>query len=223
MILDKQVRIIFDANLKEKRTELVKFLVSENCDLDYDHLGDDIIHIPQNGWIMLLDRQNLASKKKLDTLVNNISVFKSLHPDSMVIFEGYIRLGENNRKKIQQIILNSLKAQGGRFQGMIPTRNHSDTTYCLISLAKREQIEDNPPDLSRLSAKSPYLAKIQQHFIEGLLQCGSKKALILLQSFNTPKEIVSTIINHPEKILKIKGFGKKFLEQNRELLKGIIP
>ena len=87
------------------------------------------------------------------------------------------------------------------------------------SIAKRVQIEDKAPVLSRNKSKMPYLHDAQTFFIEGLLNCGPKKAKLLLKEMDVPDEIIQCILKYPEKIESIKGFGEEFISQNNNMLK----
>ena len=186
--------------------------------LNEDH-GQGVILIPPEGAVLYVSAHDMASSKKISQLQTQIEQFFQHHVWGVVILEGFHRWGESNRTTIQQILVSLFLSQAGSACPiMIPSRNAKDSAEILIRIAKREQIEDLPPILSRPRAKTVMLAKAQEFFIEGLLNCGPKKAKLLLTEFDSPNEIIRALLDHPEKFEQIKGLGKKFVEQNRQLL-----
>ncbi len=97
-------------------------------------------------------------------------------------------------------------------------RNAVDSLQCLRSIARREQIRDVPPILSRVKGKAKSLRKAQEILLEGLILCGPNKTKQLIKTFKNPLEILDAITNHPDQITAIKGFGDKFIQSNQQLL-----
>lgn len=103
--------------------------------------------------------------------------------------------------------------------GCIPLRNEQDLILCLISLARREQIKDKAPSLARIKEKCENSKDFQRFFVQGLINCGEKKAEMLIQAFSSPFTLMEDLaINQGRKILKIEGFGPRFVADNIMLL-----
>ncbi len=184
----------------------------------YADLGQGIIEIPPKGAVLLYTAKNLSLSKNLAKNDQLFQKFVAQYTDGIVIIEGFERFGEKKRQFIQHLFLRYGLDHQGQFPGFIPTRSVQDTVACIRSIARREQQEDLPPSLSRVKTASKYIYKAQEFFIEGLLLIGPKKSQTLLDRFDTPWAIIQAIINTPEKIVELKGFGEQFIAKNRPLL-----
>ncbi len=213
-----KLHVIIDGESFEYFQNLVEQLEKLDFYIERKEIGKNFIQIPPNGGVLILKSKNLDVKSLLSDMDKKMNIFFNLIPNGVIIYENFNRLGEKKRKLIQKILYNQIFYSGSTFNGIIPTRNPSETALCIKSIAKREQVEDIPPVLSRTKRKSKYISDYQVFFIEGLLQCGTKKAKTLLKVFDTPQEIINAILHHPDKISQIKGFGKKFIEINQKLL-----
>lgn len=115
---------------------------------------------------------------------------------------------------------------------VIPTRDYKDTAIVLKSIAKREQIVDNAPLLTRIAPKSMSFEERQEFLLEGLFQTGKKKSKQLLEHFGPPGYVFNALLKskvtysssgNPKDVegpfAEIKGFGPKYVEMNKALLK----
>jgi ERCC4-type nuclease len=186
--------------------------------LTYADLGQMIIEIPPKGAVLLYTAKYLSLSKNRAKNYSPFQKFITQYAEGVVIIERFERFGEKKRQFIQQLFLRYGLDYQGQFPGFIPTRSVQDTVACIQSIARREQREDLPPSLSRVKIASKYLYKAQEFFIEGLLLIGPKKSQTLLNRFDTPWAIIQAIINTPEIIVEIKGFGEQFIVKNRPLL-----
>ena len=196
------------------------------CTIHVAEVGKGVIQAPPEGWILRLDGTDFGSASNNAATEERMYQFKMAHPTGIILMEGYPRLGVAKKDLLRNMMVANFPAPvdefSGGFFGMIPTRNAEDSAFCIISLAKREQIEDNPPTLSRVRSKKKYLANAQEFFIEGLIHCGPKKAKLLLKKFDSPMAVIEALQNSTEEILEIKGFGKKFNEANKKLLEELL-
>ncbi|MHA1489733.1 MAG: ERCC4 domain-containing protein [Promethearchaeota archaeon] len=116
---------------------------------------------------------------------------------------------------------------------VIPTRHLEDTAIVIERIAYREQVKDDTPLLSRKAPKGMSIEERRAFIIEGLVDIGGKKAKALIERFKTPNNVFQAIkktkilytrTNNPKDIegplKKLKGFGWKFIEKNKELLFG---
>ncbi|MHA1646401.1 MAG: hypothetical protein ACTSVL_02415 [Promethearchaeota archaeon] len=213
-----KLHAIIDGDSYEKFQNLIENLEKLDFYVEKKELGNNIIQIPPNGGVLILKSKDLDRKSFLSNMTKIMKDFFNLIPIGVIVYENFNRLGGKKRDLVQKMLFNQIFNSESTFNGIIPTRNTSETALCIKSIARREQIEDIPPILSRVKRKSKYLSDIQVFFIEGLLQCGTKKAKALLKVFDTPQEIINAILHHPDKISQIKGFGKKFIEINQKLL-----
>ena len=213
-----KLHVIIDRDSYEKFQNLIEELENLDFLVEKKEIGNHIIQIPPNSGVFILKSKDLVGKSLISNMEKKMKDFFNLIPNGVVIYENFNRLGGKKRGLIQQILFNQILNTELSFNGIIPTRNPSETAVCVKSIAKREQIEDLPPILSRTKRKSKYLSDYQVFFIEGLLQCGTKKSKALLKIFDTPQEIINAILHDPDKISQIKGFGKKFIETNQKLL-----
>ncbi|QEE17407.1 helix-hairpin-helix domain-containing protein [Promethearchaeum syntrophicum] len=215
-----KLHVIIDGDSYENFQKLIDELEKLDFYVERKGIGKKIVQIPPNGGVLILKSKDLEGKSSMSNIQKKMQDFFKLIPNGVIIYENFNQLGGIKRDLIQKILFNQIFNTESTFNGIVPTRKPSETALCIKSIAKREQIEDNPPILSRTKRKSKYLSDYQVFFIEGLLQCGPKKAKALLKVFNTPQEIINTILYDPDKISRIKGFGKKFIETNQKLLQG---
>ncbi len=213
-----KLHAIIDEDSYEKFQNLIDQLEKLDFYIEKKEIGKNFVQIPPNGGVLILKSKNLDGKSLLSNMDKKIKEFSNLIPNGVIIFENFNRLGVKKRELVQKILFKQILNSESTFNGIIPTRNPSETALCIKSIAKREQIEDLPPILSRIKRKSKYLSDYQIFFIEGLLQCGTKKAKALLKVFDSPQEIINAILYDPVKISEIKGFGKKFIGINQKLL-----
>ncbi len=210
-----QFPLKISAKLKMVMTELPN-QSTEILTVDHD---SGLILIPPGGAVLYITAPDMGTSKKATQIESRIEEFFLHHIWGVVILEGFHRWGEEKRKTIQKIMLSIFLSQTeSACPIMMPSRNAKDSAEILTRIAKREQIEDLPPTLSRSRAKTVLLAKAQEYLIEGLLNCGRKKAKKLLTEFDSPIAIIRALLENPEKFDDIKGFGKKFVENNRQLL-----
>ncbi len=213
-----KLRVIIDGDSYKKFQNLIEQLENLDFYIEKKKIGNNFIQIPPNGGVLILKSKDLVEKSLFSDMDKNMDEFFNLIPNGVIIYENFNRLGVKKRELVQKILFNHIFNSKSAFNGIIPTRNPSETALCIKSIAKREQIEDLPPILSRIKRKSKYLSDFQVFFIEGLLQCGTKKAKALLKVLDTPQEIINAILHDPDKISQIKGFGKKFIGINQKLL-----
>lgn len=189
---------------------------SFNCELvDY---SPNVIGLPPNGWLFYLTGKDLTTAASQNRVRENIIQFGVSHPEGVIILENYTLFGEKKRQLFWDFLLGIYDHGGSQILAALPTKNTEESVMIIKSIAKREQIEDRPPTIARPKNKSGMLADAQRHFLEGLLNCGSKKAEELLEVFDSPQAVIRAILYHPEKVMEIKGFGEKFLAQNTQLL-----
>ena len=212
-----------DSSFHTQHPKLIQTLQEADFHLVYGDLGPSTIEIPPHGAVMIYTAHTLSLAKTTTKNDLQFQQFITKYAEGVVIVEGFERFGEKKRQFIQHLFLRFGVESPDHFPSFIPTRSVKDTVACIRSIAKREQRVDLPPPLSRVKSASKYLHKAQEFFIEGLLQVGNKKAQVLLNRFDTPWNIIQTLINDPEKIIEIKGFGQQFIAKNRPLLMSISP
>jgi ERCC4-type nuclease len=114
---------------------------------------------------------------------------------------------------------------------IIPTRNTSDTATALYRIAKRQQTDYADRGIARRIPKTLTLKERQAYVLEGLFKVGPTKASQLIEEFKCPinfftellnTEILYTKTGNPKgitgKLADVKGFGWKFVQDNKKLL-----
>ena len=212
--------------------KLVQQLIDLGVEILYFQYPKHWFIIPSQGAAYHLHSQDLRSNS-IEALITDIRNFIEKYPYGIIIAEGFHRWGESNRKKWQLLITNLFftpldistaqsKSKHTAMPIFIPGRNTADSIEILLRIAHREQISDLPPKLSRISEKRVFLADAQIYLIKGLLNCGKKKAIKLLEKFDSPAAVFDAIINSPDEITAISGFGKKFIRPNQKMLSEIL-
>ena len=75
---------------------------------------------------------------------------------------------------------------------VIPTRNLEETALVIERIAYREQVKNNMPLLSRKAPKGMTIEDRRIYIIEGLVDIGPKKAMLLIEKFRTPYNVVQS-------------------------------
>jgi len=114
---------------------------------------------------------------------------------------------------------------------VIPTRNLEETAITIERIAYREQVKNDMPLLSRKAPKGMTIEDRRIYIIEGLVNIGPKKAMLLIEKFRTPYNVVKAIkktnitftrTGNPKGIEGplegLTGFGWKFVQKNKEML-----
>ena len=116
---------------------------------------------------------------------------------------------------------------------ILPTRNSSDTGIVLYRIAKQQQVDIKSHAIARRAPKEMTLRDRQSYFMEGFYNVGPTKAESLLDEFKTPIKFITALLNtevtytktgKPKGIengladAEIKGFGWKFVEDNKKLM-----
>ena len=114
---------------------------------------------------------------------------------------------------------------------VIPTRNLEETAITIERIAYREQVKNDMPLLSRKAPKGMTIEDRRIYIIEGLVNIGPKKAMLLIEKFRTPYNVVKAIkktnitftrTGNPKGIEGplegLTGFGWKFVQKNQEIL-----
>jgi hypothetical protein len=206
---------IFDEKIDTKDQKLLDEVQKFNVKIDFEPLGKGAIRIPPKMMLLHLSAEDFKDPNGHQLLTERLIPFISQNPNHAILVEGFHLFKQKKQELIASILPELILTYN---TGLIPTRNAADTAQCLRSIARREQIRDNPPTLGRVKAKAKTLQDAQEILIEGLIQCGPNKSKLLLNQFDCPNDIFESLINHPENIEAIKGFGKKFIKSNQDLL-----
>jgi len=212
--------VIMSNKLDPHRKKLVQLLENLNYKIDYAPTVPMVLEIPPKMGILYLIAEDFNEFNLSDFLTTIIEPFIQNYFSHIIIIENFSHFKE---KKQEALVELSLVLFSKYQTGFISTRNFQDTAICLQSLAKREQILDIPPLISRVKKKSKTLLDSKKNVLQGLLNCGDIKIKILLNHFNSLKEIINAIVNEPEKISNLPHFGDKFITENRDLLTKYIP
>jgi hypothetical protein len=206
---------VFDTTNEKRRDKLLNTLQQISPQIVFKPLGKGIIQIPPDLTVFYLTSDDLNHGSYQEFYINRIIPFLTQYPKRILLFEGFHLIKEKKQAFLAELTADLFL---NHHIGIIPTRNTEDTMQCLRSLARREQIRDQPPHLGRIKPKSRTLLDSQATLLEGLLQCGPKKQKELISNFSDPISIFDAIVDTPEKILAIMGFGEKFIDQNQKLL-----
>ncbi|MFX0101313.1 MAG: ERCC4 domain-containing protein [Candidatus Hodarchaeota archaeon] len=114
---------------------------------------------------------------------------------------------------------------------ILPTRNKAETALALYRIAKQQQCNLQMQAIARRAPKTMSTKERQAFFIEGLLNVGPTKAAKILEEFKSPMNFIKALMNteilytktgNPKGIdgdlKKLKGFGWKFVKENKDLL-----
>lgn len=150
--------------------------------------------------------------------------------------ENYLYSGRYTEESIEKIKASMLAVQTKMGIPMMKSNNKGGTAMLISEIAKYQQRKRADHDgIARRMPKNLSLDDRQIYFIEGLFNCGRKKAKQLLEVLGYPYNIFDYILHSELEYTaggKLKGyssglamfeytlknFGPKFIQQNKELL-----
>ncbi len=115
----------------------------------------------------------------------------------------------------------------------IQTRTLYDTSIVIERIAYREQIKKGHTLLARSCPKGMTEEERRAYMLEGLIDCGPKKAKLLIKHFGTPFNVINAIrltsieytrTGNPKGIKGVikdaglSGFGWRFIKANKKLI-----
>lgn len=118
---------------------------------------------------------------------------------------------------------------------IIYTKHEIDTAKRIVQLAKFQQKKKEFRGIARRVPKEKSLRRKQLFFLEGLDYTGPKKASLIMQKYNSPMSFLNDLINTNILYTKSgkskginmgistkleKGFGIKYIENNKKMLLG---
>lgn len=233
MTKEEELYIIID-NREQKLIEVLKknhkTVAYESKQLD---VGDIIVS--KNVAIERKEGSDFISSLMDNRLFEQLSRLKETYPTPILILEGLNdTIFENTGMNIKSIY-GALAFISYKLEiAVIPTRNIEDTAIVVERVAYREQIKDEMPVMSRSAPKNMDNFQRRCFILEGLLNVGPRKAEQLIDKFKTPfkvfeaikyTEIEYTKTGNPKGIKgpldSLRGFGWKFLEENKQLVLGL--
>jgi len=227
------LRIIID-DREKKLMEL--FDNKEKKILEYEKKRLDIADVIISSEVVIERKEGFDFVSSIidNRLFEQLLRLKETYDCPILIIEGLNdNVFENTGMSITSIYgaLSFLSYKLG--MSVIPTRNLKDTAIVIERIAFREQVKDDVPLLSRKAPKGMSIEDRRAYVLEGLIDCGPKKAKQLIQTFETLYDVFDAIketrilytrtgrekdIEGPLKALR--GFGYQFIKKNQELIFG---
>jgi len=207
------------AHVIEETLDAGDYLVSSRCGIERKR-GDDFY-------------KSLFSGSNKTNLFDELMRLSDAVEIPMLIIEDFKRIF---RRKPDERILSSLYGSMATIASsmnipMVPTRNKDDTALFLYRIAKQQQQPSEERGIARRVPKRMTMKQRQAYFLEGLFNIGLKKSKMILDEFDSPlkfftallkTEIIYTKTGNPKgisgELKKIKGFGWKFVKNNKDLL-----
>jgi len=229
---DEKLYVILD-NREQKLMEVLdKNHESIKYDIEQLDIGDIIVS--KDIAIERKEGSDFISSLMDNRLFEQLLRMKETYPKPILILEGLNdNVFENTGMNIKSIY-GALAFISYKLEiAVIPTRNIEDTAIAIERVAYREQIKDEMPVLSRTAPKNMDLFQRRCFILEGLLNVGPTKAEQLIEKFRTPFKVFEAIkftktlytrTGNPKGIQgpldSLKGFGWKFLKENKDLILG---
>ncbi len=227
------LRIIID-DREKKLMEL--FDNKEKKILEYEKKRLDIADVIISSEVVIERKEGFDFVSSIidNRLFEQLLRLKETYDCPILIIEGLNdNVFENTGMSITSIYgaLSFLSYKLG--MSVIPTRNLKDTAIVIERIAFREQVKDDVPLLSRKAPRGMSIEDRRAYVLEGLIDCGPKKAKQLIQTFETPYKVFDAIkqtkilytrTGNPKSIsgpiinAGLKGFGWKFIHKNKKLL-----
>ncbi|MFX1398348.1 MAG: ERCC4 domain-containing protein [Promethearchaeota archaeon] len=232
------LKIIVDVREK-KIIDLINKRNENGAEIQYEVERLDVADIIVSDQVAIERKEgfDFVASIKDNRLFDQLLRLKEAYPEgAILILEGFNNdIFENTGMSINSIYgaLSFLSYKLGI--SVIPTRNLEETVIVIERIAIREQVKDDMPLLSRVAPKGMNEEERRYFIVEGLIDIGSKKAKLLVDTFKTPYNVLKAIrdtkivytktgnpkgITGPLKEKNLKGFSWKFIQKNKEMLFG---
>ena len=228
----KKIHILLDD--REHKLKKVFDIKADTISYEFKRLEIADIVVSSEVAIERKEGADFISSIMDNRLFEQLLRLKDTYPYPILILEGLNdKVIERTGMKISSIYgaLSFISYKLGI--SVIPTRHLADTAIVIERIAYREQVKDNMPILARSAPKSMGKTERRIYLIEGLVDIGPKKAMLLIKTYKTPynvlkairhTEIIYTKTGNPKGITgplaELKGFGWKFVEKNKKILFG---
>ncbi len=233
------LKVIVDVR-ERKLMEELDARQKNGSDLEYEIERLDVSDIIISDHVAIERKEgfDFVASIKDNRLFDQLLRLKEAYPDgAILIWEGWNDdVFENTGMSLNSIYgaLSFVSYKLGI--SVIPTRNLQDTAIVIERIAIREQVRDDMPLMSRVAPKGMNEKERRYFIIEGLVDIGSKKAKLLVDTFGTPFNVLKAIkdteitytktgnpkgISGPLKECGLKGFSWKFVKKNKEILFGL--
>jgi len=228
----KKIHILLDD--REHKLKKVFDIKADTISYEFKRLEIADIVVSSEVAIERKEGADFISSIMDNRLFEQLLRLKDTYPYPILILEGLNdKVIERTGMKISSIYgaLSFISYKLGI--SVIPTRHLADTAIVIERIAYREQVKDDMPILARSAPKSMSKTERRTYLIEGLVDIGPKKAMLLIKTYKTPynvlkairhTEIIYTKTGNPKGITgplaELKGFGWKFVEKNKKILFG---
>lgn len=204
--------------IETQKLDVGDIVVSDTCAIERKEGFDYVISLTDN------------------RLFEQLLRLKETYSSPMLIVEGLNKFVFDNINVKLSSVYGSLAYIINKLQiNVIYTVNLEHTALLIERLALQTNFSNSNISNNRLVIRSAPKKldpnERRQYIIEGLIECGNKKAKILIDRFKTPYEVFMSIRNtkvlysrtgKPKgisgPISELKGFGYRFIEENQKLL-----
>jgi Fanconi anemia group M protein len=207
------VRIITDT--REFNSNVAKQLSLNNVQVESLQLGAGDYILSESVAVERKKTNDLMKSLMDGRLFTQLKKLKALYLNPILIIEGPNpftsgNIAPNAISGVLASIITDYRIP------IITTRDELETVKILITIAKREQLDNNRTRTSLRSDKGIMTVREQQQFIvEGLPNVSSIIAQRLLTKFGTVGKIFQASV---EELCEVKGIGKKTAEEIRSVI-----
>ncbi len=227
-----KLKVIVD----DRERKLMKFLDLNEESIEYEcaHLDIADIVFSEDTAAERKEGNDFISSIKDNRLFEQLLRLKECYSNAILILEG---LNDKvlNRTNMRLSSIYAILAKISYVMGIavISTRNLEDTVILIERIAYREQIKKGETLFARSNPKGMSKEDRKIFIVEGLINCGPKKAKELIQVFGTPYNVFKAIkktnivytragnpkgIEGPIKDVGLTGFNWKFIQENKPLI-----
>ncbi len=219
---------LFDQKKKEAKNSHVL--------MEYESKRLDIADIVVSAKVGIERKEgfDFAASIKDNRLPEQLERLRQSYPTPVLIVEGLTdKVFETCNIHINSIYSNLAKYSYQLGIATIQTRDLYDTSIVIERIAYREQVKKGHSLLARSCPKGMTESERRAYMLEGLIDCGPKKAKLLIKHFGTPFNVLNAIrltsieytrTGNPKGIKGVikdaglSGFGWKFIMANKKLI-----
>lgn len=209
----KKIKIYADA--REKGSGIIKYLVDQNVDVHVQNLNVGDFLVSERVGVERKEVRDFVDSLLDKRLMHQVRALKDTFACPLLIIEG-----TDDLYAVRNVHPNALRGMLAWIAidmkvPILSTKDAQDTAELLITLARREQ-EENDKDFSIRGERKPLSTKeLQEYVVSGLPGVGPQLAKNLLREFRSVKGVCTA---SEEELQDVENIGKKKATEIRRIL-----
>lgn len=235
--MSEQLNICVDSNEASKRKEIINYFKFNGFNVDIKPLDVCDYVVSDRVGVERKDASDFIGSMKDGRVFSQAKGMVEIYEKPVIILEGQMKKALKRSRMRQSSIYGALSSLALDYGvNVIPTDDPESTAILLHRMAYREQVKKDRTIQLRNVNRSLPMHQQQQFLLSGLPQIGTTLAEDLLNTFNTPYQVLVEFATAEVKtspsgktkrllgpLKEVKGVGPKIVESAQLLLHESYP